>query len=348
VAFLVGLIFFDLSAITGMAFALLAGALFATLRDWGSNQAEEVDLKLVELKSGVISSVEPTNRIVSSGNAMAWVFVALAAVIFGGVLLLSWGDYRAEFYYQKAILASQTNNGKETRDNLVAAINANVYRDTYHRALMVTDLALARALNQKGNLNQNEQNTLLALVQEALDQGQITTGYEGKGLGSFQIKKVSGTSTLNVANWEGLATVYANIGGQLRNDALVHAINTYSRAIQLDPTNPRLYEALGSVYFNSSDLDNAEKNFELAISAKYDYASAHYNLSQVLKKKGDNPAGVVNELQATLSLLEDNAQNKAVRAQIQKELDDANKELAKTQAQSQQQSSTATSSATKK
>jgi len=337
VAFLVGLIFFDISAITGMAFALLTGGFFATLRDWGSNQADEVDLRLVEFKSGVITGVEPTNRVVSSGNAMAWVFTALAVVTFAGVLILSWKDYRAEFYYQKAILASQANKGKETRDNLVAAINANNYRDTYHRALLVTDLALARALNQKGDLSQDEQNTLLALVRDAIDQGRITTGYEGRGLGSFQIKKVSGTSTLNVANWESLATMYANIGGELRSDATIHAINTYSRAIQLDPTNPRLYEALGSVYFNVGDLDNAKKNFELAISAKYDYASAHYNLAQVLKKKGDNPAGVVNELQATLSLLEDNEQNKGARKQVQTELDEARKVLEKAQKEQQTQ-----------
>jgi tetratricopeptide (TPR) repeat protein len=350
VAFLVGLIFFDLSAITALVFVILAGAYFSTLRDWGSSQANEVDLRLVELKSGVIGVSEATDRPAKRVNAMAWIFVVAALIVFGGGLLLSWNSYRAEFYYQKAILASQANKGKETRDNLVAAINANNYRDTYHRALLVTDLALARALNQKGELSQDEQNTLLALVREAIDQGRITTGYEGRGLGSFQIKSVPGTSTLNVANWESLATVYANIGGQLKSDATIHAINTYSRSIQLDPTNPRLYEALGSVYFNAGDTDNAIKNFELAVSAKPDYASAHYNLAQAVKKKGENPARVVNELSATLQLLEDNEQNKATRERIQKELDDANKELEKVQKEQQsqqpiQQIPTATSSA---
>ena len=350
VAFLVGLVFFDLSAAVATTFVLLAGAFFSTLRDWGSNQASEVDLRLVELKSGVIGMSEATDRPATRTNALAWAFLVAALIVFAGGLLLSWNSYRAEFYYQKAILASQANKGKETRDNLVAAINANNYRDTYHRALLVTDLALARALNQKGDLSQDEQNTLLALVREAIDQGRITTGYEGRGLGSFQIKKVPGTSTLNVANWESLATVYANIGGQLRTDATIHAINTYSQSIRLDSTNPRLYEALGTVYFNNGDADNAIKNFELAVSAKPDYASAHYNLAQAVKRKGDNPARVVNELSATLQLLEDNEQNKASRERIQKELDEAQKELEKVQKQQQtqqpvQQIPTATSSA---
>ena len=331
VAFLVGVLFFDMSAITATGFILLAAAFFATVRDWGSNLASEVDLQLVELKSGVISSIEATGR--AKPNALAWVIFVPAVVLFAAAILISWKPYQAEFYYQKAILASQANKGKDTRDNLVAAINSNPYRDTYHRALLVTDLALARALNQKGDLSQDEQNTLLALVREAIDQGRITTGYEGRGLGSFQIKKVTGTSAINVANWESLATVYANIGGQLKSDATVHAINTYSQAIRLDPTNPRLYEALGSVYFNLGDNDNSQKNFELAVSAKPDYASAHYNLAQVLKRKGDNPAGVVNELTATLQLLEDNEQNKPTRERIQKELDDAKKELEKAQKQ---------------
>ena len=112
-----------------------------------------------------------------------------------------WKTYTAEFYYQKAIIASQENKGKDTRDNLVAAIGANPYRDTYHRALIATDLALARALGQQGDkLTKDQQNTLLALIREAIAQGRIATGYEGLGLGSFQIKKVPGTTSLNVSN----------------------------------------------------------------------------------------------------------------------------------------------------
>ncbi|HEX7456120.1 MAG TPA: tetratricopeptide repeat protein [Candidatus Nanoarchaeia archaeon] len=337
IASLVSWIIFDISTINGLAFLLLAATFYSTLRDLGSSQASEISLQLVALKAGAIRAVE-AGPAANKPNSLSWVFFVPALVLFAAIAFYSWSTYRAEFFYQRAIVASLENKGRDTRDNLVAAINTNPYRDTYHRALLVTDLALARSLSQQGGeqLTEDQQNTLLALVREAIDQGRITTGYEGRGLGSFQIKRSPGTAALNVANWESLAIVYANIGGELRQDATIHAINTYSQALQLDPTNPRLYEALGNVYMNLGDVDNAIRNYELAVSAKFDYASGHYSLAQAVRKKGDNPARVVNELSATLQLLEDNKQNKADRERIQKELADARKELEKAGKQGQQ------------
>ena len=340
VAFLFGLIFFDFSVVTATAFFLVAAVFFTVARDWGSNLASEVDLELVTLKAGALRAVSAEGK--TRPNSFAWVVFIPAVLLFVGVVFISWKTYQSEFYYRKAIVAFNDNKADETRKNLVAAIKDNPYRDTYHRALLVTDLAIAQALNRKGNLSQNEQNTLSALVTEAVAQGKVITGYEGTGLGVFQVKKVAGTSSYNVANWESLANVYANIGGNLRNDASVHAINTFSQAIRLDPTNPRLYEALGNVYFNLGDVDNAIKNFELATSAKIDYASAHYNLAQAVKRKGDNPARVVNELTATLQILKGNNEKSDVIDKVQKELDAANVDLQKAQKNQPQQKTSTT------
>ena len=330
---------FSVSVITGLSFILLAAAFYTVLRDVGSNEAGEVTLQLVALRSGAIRAVE-TGPSANKPNSLAWVFFVPGIVLFVAIFFYTWTTYRAEFFYQRAIVASTKNQGRETRDNLVAAITANPYRDTYHRALLVTDLALARSLNQQGKLNEDQQNTLLALVREAIDQGRIATGYEGRGLGSFQIKRSPGTATFNVANWESMAVVYANIGGQLRNDATVHAINTYSQASRLDPTNPRLYEALGNVYLNTGDVDNAIRNYEFSVSSKFDYVSGHYSLAQAVRQKGDNPARVVNELQFTLQLLRDNAgANKDQIARVEKELKEAQAKLKKSQQTQQTQRS---------
>ncbi|MEX0621929.1 MAG: tetratricopeptide repeat protein [Candidatus Woykebacteria bacterium] len=335
VAALASLIFFNLSILNSLALIFLIAIFFSTLRDWGSNLASEVSVELIALRSGAIRQIEGESK---SPNSLAWVFFIPALILFAGIIFYSWSSYLAEINYQKAILNSQANKGSETREALVAAINANPYRDTYHRALLVTDLALARSLNQQGQLNEEQQTTLLALVREAIDQGRIITGYEGRGLGQFQVKRVPGTSSVNVANWESIATVYANIGGELRSDASAHAINTYTQAINLDPTNPRLYEALGNVYFNVGDVDNAIKNYEIAVAAKGDYASGHYNLAQAVRRKGDNPARVVNELRATLQLLRANeTANEDQIKQVEDELKEAEAELAKTQQSQQQQ-----------
>jgi tetratricopeptide (TPR) repeat protein len=327
---------FDISALTGLALLLLIAAFYTTLRDFGSSIAGDVNLQLVALRSGAIRAVEAGTR-VRHQDALSWVFFIPAVFLLGAVLFMTWGTYKAEFFYQRAIVASTKNQGKDTRDNLVEAIRANPYRDTYHRALLVTDLALARSLSQQGNLSDEQRTTLEALVREAIERGKIITGYEAIGLGNIKIERESGTSFLNVANWESLATVYANIGGQLKQDASVHAINTYSQAINLDPTNPRLYEALGNVYRNLGDLDNAIENYEEAVRRKLDFASGHYSLAQALRQKGDNPAAVVNELQATLQLLKDDERsNKKDIERIEKEFEEAKKVLKKAQPQGQQ------------
>ena len=333
VAFLVGFIFFDFSAITTVAFILLAAIFFTAIRDWGSSLADEVDLQLVELRSGALRTVEPSER--SKPNALSWVLFVPALLIFVAAAIYIWGTYRAEVYYYQAIIASQdASKANETHQKLVDAIRANPYRDTYRRSLLLTDFALARALSQKGKLTDQEQNTLQTLVGEAIDQGRVATGYEGRSLGSFQIKKQAGTSSFNVANWESLAAVYASIGGEVRQNAAVHAINTFSQGLSLDPTNPRLYEALGNVYFNNGDTDNAIKNFELSIRSKGDYASGHYSLAQAVKKKGDNPTRVAAELDATLQLLPSDSPD---RNRVKKELDEAIAAAKKATPQAQQQ-----------
>jgi tetratricopeptide (TPR) repeat protein len=335
IAGLVSWFLFDISAITGVALLLLVAVFYTSLRDLGSSLAGDVNLQLVALRSGALRAVD-TGTHVRHQDALSWVFFLPAVILLGSILFLTWGTYRAEFFYQRGIMASIDNRGKDTRDNLVEAIRSNPYRDTYHRALLVTDLALARSLNRVEKPSDDQRRTLEALIREAVEQGKIATGYEGVGLGNFKIQRQAGTSSLNVANWESLATIYANIGGQLRQDASIQAINTYSQAINLDPTNPRLYEALGHVYRNLGDVDNAIRNYELSVARKFDFASGHYSLAQAVRQKGDNPARVVNELQATLQLIADDERSKQDKERIEKELAKAKKVLEKAAPQGQQ------------
>jgi tetratricopeptide (TPR) repeat protein/O-antigen ligase len=324
VAFIVGVLFFDSGISTFLLFILATATSFSSLRDAGVAGIDDVDLRLVALRSGGIIQVEPTGR--PKPNNLALVTFIPAVLLLAGLAFVGYRVYTGEVFLRRALNDANANKGKETRDNLLAAIKANPYSDLYHRTLMLTDLSLARALNQKGNLNQSEQQTLIGLVGEAINEGKVATGYEAQGLGVLSINKVPGTSTLNVANWESLALVYANIGGQQRTDAAVHAKNTYSRAIQLDPLNPQLYESLGNIYLNEKDYDNAIKLFESATQAKGDYASAHYNLAQALQAKGgtDNLTRAANELAATLQILPLDSSN---REQVQSQLDSLKKKI---------------------
>ncbi len=335
VAFIVGVIFFDSGVSSFLLFVLAAAAAHSYLKEIGVAGVDDVDLRLVALRAGGLVQVEPSGR--PKQNNLAYVVFIPAVVLLAGLAYVGYRSYAAEVFLRRSLNEATANRAKETRDNLLAAIRLNPYSDVYHRTLMLTDLSLARSLNQKGKLSQTEQTTLVGLVAEALDQGKIVTGYDARGLGVFNIKKVPGTSAANVANWESMALVYANIGGQQRSDASVHAKNAYSRAIQLDPLNPQLYEALGSIFQAEADFDNAIKLFESAVQSKGDYASAHYNLAQALQAKGgdDNIIRAANELARTLQIIPSDSPN---REQVQAEFDKLRKQAEEIQAKRQKES----------
>jgi len=328
VAFVAGVFFFDSGISTFLLFTLAASAVYSYLKEIGVAGVDDVDLRLVALRAGGIVQVEPTGR--PKQNNLAFVVFIPALVLLAALVYVGWRSYAGEVFLRRSLNEANANRARETRDNLLAAIRANPYSDVYHRTLMLTDLSLARALSGRGNLGQAEQTTLVGLVAEAIDQGKIIAGYDARGLGVFNIKKVPGTSAANVANWESLALVYSNIGGQQRADASVHAKNTYSRAIQLDPLNPQLYEALGNLYLAEQDLDNAIKLFESAAQAKGDYAGAHYNLAQALQAKGgdDNIIRAANELATTLQILPADSPN---REQVQAQFDELRAQAEKIQ-----------------
>jgi tetratricopeptide (TPR) repeat protein len=67
------------------------------------------------------------------------------------------------------------------------------------------------------------------------------------------------------------------------------ALKLYNDALLLSPADPKLKMNKGSALYRTGDLDGAESNYQSALSAKEkkERAIAHYNLGNILFRKGD-------------------------------------------------------------
>ncbi len=320
-AFVVGIFFQDTTASIWVFFVILSAMVFSHLRDIGVKGIEAVDVKFVALTSGGLQFVEPNDRS-ARDSTIGTIVTIIGVVAFLAVLAFGYPGYQAETAYQKALVASSKDKAADTRDQLLDAIKKNPNRDTYRRSLVVLDRVLATNLSRKEDKSTQDNNNIAGLVNEAIEQGVRTTGYQGRGLNNFTVRRDAGTSSLNVANWEALSGVLNSLDlqGDLQERNAADSINVAQQAVALDPRNPVLLESLGNILMKNNLVDNAIQSYEQAVRVRPAYASAHYNLAVALRQKGDNPSRVVFELESTLTLLPSNSTDKS---RVEKELAEA-------------------------
>ncbi|MDC0986052.1 tetratricopeptide repeat protein [Alphaproteobacteria bacterium] len=68
------------------------------------------------------------------------------------------------------------------------------------------------------------------------------------------------------------------------------AIESYHRALRINPDFARTHNNLGSAYQDNGNLTDAVASFRRAVQLDPDYAEAHYNLGNALQESGDLPA----------------------------------------------------------
>jgi len=214
----------------------------------------------------------------------------LALVLAGGYYL--YRQYAGEYYMRKAVLGAVDNDGGLTYGMQQRAINVNPSRDLYHNSYASTNLALANAVASRGQLSDEEKNTVQALVSQSIRSSRIATEV---------------LNPLNAANWETRANIYRALVG-VADNASEWAVRAYTAAIQLDPANPRLRLNLGGLYYANGDYLSAANLFNQAVSLKGDYANAHYNLGQALVKLENYPQARA-ELELVQKLVEPNSED---------------------------------------
>src|SRR3989339_674028 len=281
-------------AIAGIAFFIILALHAATLAVWViglliiasfmvslglQKRSGEGNFKDTFLR---IAAVTPSSNLPEETikvNALPGVLLVLSiasvlfAFFFGAKLVL------ADYHHRLALNALSQNQGIIAYNELVVAEKLNPKNDVYRAGLAQTNFALANAIavakapteaSPAGSLTDADKQNIQVLLQQSINEG----------------KNAVALSPKSAINWQVLALLYRQISGVATN-GLAFALDSYGRAIMVDPLNPQLRLNVGGVYYASKNYDMAIRFFTDAINLKPDFANGYYNLSVALKDKGD-------------------------------------------------------------
>lgn len=179
----------------------------------------------------------------------------------------------SDITFQTSLITAPTEGLKIHNDQL-RAISQFKWRDGYYRVFSQTNLALANSL--ASSLPQGEtpkpeaQKMLLNFIQQSITAAKAATA----------------VSPFTATNWQNLSGIYRNLIG-FGKDAEQFAVLANQQAIVLDPNNPQRYINMGGIYYQLSEWEKAQRQFQIAAQLKPDYANAYYNIGHVLEQKGD-------------------------------------------------------------
>jgi len=215
--------------------------------------------------------------------------------------------FAAEATFRAGLVqAQEPDNFVAVNNTLNKAIRLNKYRDTFYRNL--AQLYVVQIEDEAKKLQTDDETAKAQATRnvQLLIDGSINTA-----------KQATNLSPNNVANWNVLANMYEKVLVFVEG-ADEWAINSYNKAIELEPNNPIYYTNLAKVYIAQNDIAmqkaqaediddatkasleaeaaeallNAEEKLKKAIEIKVNYAPAHYQLAMVHVRKGDTAAAI--------------------------------------------------------
>jgi len=255
-----------------------------------------INLKIKDhekVKDVIINLVaSPKNGTTSStANAiLPWVYTASTVVLLGFFWFFSGRIYAAAVTTKKAIDTLNTEAIK-SYNYQADAYTLDPTNPTYRINFAQTSLALANSLAQREDLSEQDKEDLTKLVEQAIRESKNATQLDSR----------------SVIVWENLANTYRQLIN-FAEGAPDWAVASYSQAISLDPTNPRLRLDLGGVFLSLKDYDSAIKLFEQAVERKSDWANAHYNLASAYKDQANYPKALA-EMRIVIQLLDPNTED---------------------------------------
>lgn len=236
----------------------------------------DVEMYFVAFKKGIIAiTAEEKTRQEQVPTNLLPVFFFMLCVLFAGAVGLFTVPYVAsDVIFQNSLVAASANNGLQTYNDQTNAIKIFPYRDSFYRVYSQTNLAIANSLAvslPKGaSPSAQMQQTIYTLIQQSINAARSATT----------------VSPITSVNWQNLGSIYRSLIGFGQN-AESFSITSMQQAIVLDPNNPQLYLTLGGIYYQLGQWDNAQREFQVAINLKPDFANAYYNLGHALEQKGD-------------------------------------------------------------
>ncbi|MBI4084382.1 MAG: tetratricopeptide repeat protein [Candidatus Levybacteria bacterium] len=235
----------------------------------------DLEFSFVASKRGFRPTAEPGQELhAGHDRILPFIILVLLLGVIGFVGYFTARYALSDILLQRSVVATRESKGLETYNNQRDAIAMFPYRDTNYRFFSQTNLALANSLAisqpKDKQPNQEVQQNILTLIQQSINAGRSAVT----------------VSPQTALNWNNLSSVYRALIGFGQN-ADQFAILTNQQAIRLDPTNPQQLINLGGIYYQLTQWDNAQNQFQIAIQLKQDYANAYYNLGHALEEKGD-------------------------------------------------------------
>lgn len=195
-----------------------------------------------------------------------------------------------EYYEKKAVISAKSNDAKNSLGYAQKAIELNPIADAHHANFAQINYLSAISLLQekKDNLTDNDRTLISQLFQKAIDEGKIAVSQNPQ----------------KVYNLQTLAAIYAGLAKTAVPGAEQFSIETYKKALDIDPTNPKLRIDLGEIYFNRNEFATASSIFKDAVLLQANYANAHYNLGHALLRLNQFETGIF-EIETAANLLPD-------------------------------------------
>jgi putative inorganic carbon (hco3(-)) transporter len=190
------------------------------------------------------------------------VILIVIGLIFLSIYFFAFKFYLADVNY-KNYLETQS------EENLIKASTLNPYQSQYKIALAKNYLNKIINEGQKPT-EQVDQNALSNYVYLAINSA----------------KQATEASPARVTAWETLAIIYREIQG-IAAGAREWGINSFEKAIILEPLNPALQTELGKLYFFAGQPDKAKDQFNKAKQVMPEYADASIQLALLYEIEDD-------------------------------------------------------------
>lgn len=245
-------------------------------------KAFDLEISLIALKKNFFNVQSEHVTMHKPSQALPITFFIVIIILTGTIAFFSVKYLMADILFNESLVAAANNNGALTYQKQVDAINTFPYRDGFYRIFSQTNLSIANsllALNaSKGSTkNSQAQSTALNLIQQSINVARTATTL----------------SPINTLNWQNLASIYRSLINFGQN-ADQFAIASTQQSIILDSSNPQEYIALGGIYYQIGQYDNAIREFQYAVNLKPDYPNAYYNLGHAYESKGDLQNALTN------------------------------------------------------
>lgn len=220
----------------------------------------------------------------------------LVIIGFVAVIYLQGQKYIAAVYFTQALtIDAEVDGTQKVAEKISRAVSLDPNRDSYFRDLAVVHLALAKEkIVEKGlqNLTPEESNFVSARFRSALQS-------------LNQAKVLNPSDSLNLVSVAKLYEEFIII----QKDSADKAVDNYREAIELDPKNPELYQAIANVQVTLADLDllaqtpaqgserqlsqegreylaMAEEHLKKALVIKPEHVGANVSLVSVYERQG--------------------------------------------------------------